>query len=135
MRDNFDGYKADNTVNINSPEIARLAYGPQMNAHIDAIKAQRKSTSNTFKNDVGLEFADHIRFKDKAPISMCLGGSKTKLFKVKPKFCFICKERVYVYHVVEGRVYGNCHKADAHQPMVEQAARRPRQTKGVGHGS
>lgn len=122
MRDDLNGYKGNNTIDMNSPEITRLAYGPEMNAHVARIKEQRKRKSDSFKTDAGLEFADHIRFKAKAPVS--LSGSRVTLVKIKPKFCCVCKVRVYTYTIKpDGKIYGECHK-DAYQNKIDQEKSR-----------
>lgn len=108
------------TLDLNSPEINRIAYGPEMNAHVARLKEHRKKKGDSFKTDIGLEFADHVRFKDKAPMSVTI-SKKVTLHKVKPRYCFICKERVYTYHIINGKVYGDCHKSIANQPMFDQA--------------
>lgn len=133
MRQDFDGYKAS-TMSLNSPEVMKHAYGPQMNAHIDAIKRQHKSKSDSFKNDIGQEFADHLSHRSRSPVTMTLRRQvrtrDIELMTYKPKFCFICCQEVFTYNIIDGRIYGECHKSDAKQPMVEQLAQRARQTKG-----
>lgn len=150
----ISGYEAS-TKNLNSPEIMRLAYGPEMNAHIDQIKKQRKSVSDSGSNDIALEASDRISIMAKARVSVT---SKTvEIKKMKPRFCYMCGERAYTVFIIDAKTYGDCHKAyskmsnaerrknNLHQdpdlpdfkkpkPMVQQP-KRIGQTKGVSNGT
>lgn len=107
MRD--ERYKGNSSIDMNSAEINRLAYGPEMNAHIDRLKAHRKSKDASSRNDIGKEFADHINFQHKKPVTVALGP--VKIFTPKPKFCCVCGERALAYTIKQdGKVYGDCHK-------------------------
>ena len=108
----YDEYKPS-TLDLNSPEINRLAYGPVMNAHVERLKKHRASKGASFKEDAQREFTEHVNYKFKAPVTR---HGNVSIIRIKPKFCCICKVRVYTYSIKEdGKVYGECHK-DAYKP-------------------
>lgn len=107
---NFGGYHAS-TKDLNSPEINRLAYSPQMDAHIASIKKQRKSQSDHGAQDIAGEVTDHIVSKAKGRVMF--SSKKASIYKIKPKFCCVCAERVYTSYVINGEVYGDCCKSES----------------------
>lgn len=115
---NIDGYQAS-TKDLNSPEIMRLAYSPQMNAYIDSLKKQRKNISDSSSRDIALEATDHIVSKARGRVMS--SSKKVTLSKIKPKYCCICQERVFTCFVIEGKIYGECHKSQSGQRRIEQA--------------